>query len=144
MRFKEWLLSEISSSSMILSGPEVEYDQFQPDDGHVQQSLNIVRSIKGFFPAFRSKLKDYMILQAFEEAIKQGFPRNGGSPFNYSKDGWLNDEVQTYVAQRMGMQFQEIEPYCERLRHYFQQIWDESKKKNWDYKQAGPSYPDVA
>ncbi len=139
--FKIWLESTDVGFTTVSGGGyghEIENDPFIPDQAHIQHALNISSRIKGFFPAFRQVIKDGAILNAFSNALKQGFPKNG-EPFNYQKQNWLNDEIQAYIAKVVGMDFRQVEPYCEPLRQSFVQIYN--NLKGWDDKQQSQSWP---
>ena len=143
--FKYWLEDQNNTpnfgnyTTQSMSYPEAEFDNFIPDENHIRHALDISGRIQGFFPAFRSRIKDQAILMAFTDALKMGLPSNG-SPLNYSKSDYLNDEIQQYIAQRVKMPFDQVEPYCERLKSYFVNII-KNMKSNWDGTQPEDNFP---
>lgn len=127
--FKKWILSELTVSMMTMGGPEVEYDEFEPDENHVLSCLKLSGTYKGFFRTFRAKIKDYMLLKAFEEATESF---KGMHPF--APNNQLQHNFQQYIAARIGLPLQQIEPYCDRLMVYFRKIAGEhNNTKTWDY-----------
>lgn len=133
--FKKWIESNFNGiSTGSQSHPETEYDPFVPDQTHIQHAINISKNIKGFFPAFRNVIKTQAILKSFHNNLQ-----NGKNPFNYKKSNWLNDEIQKNIADEVGMEFNQVEPYCEPLRPYFVQMYNNSK--SWNHNQQNQSWP---
>jgi hypothetical protein len=130
--FKKWIENTDMGFSTVsnLGHGEVESDPFIPDQTHIQHALNISKKIRGFFPAFRQIVKTGAILNAFTLALKNGLPSGNKQPFNYSKDNWLDDEVQNYIAKTVGMDFNQVEIYCTPLKQHFVQIYN--NLKGWD------------
>ncbi len=115
--FKIWLESTDVGFTTVSGGGyghEIENDPFIPDQAHIQHALNISSRIKGFFPAFRQVIKDGAILNAFSNALKQGFPKNG-EPFNYQKQNWLNDEIQALQYICHSYTYNIFHPYIQPL-----------------------------
>lgn len=147
MTFKKWM--EISTpafgvTTLAMHQPETEHDPFVPDETHVQQAINVSQRIKGFFPAFRSVIKTNAILKAFWDALNAGLPKNGEMPFNYSKSDFLNDEIQQYIANAVGMPFDRVEQYSAPLKFHFIQMYN--NRTGWDHRQQTnnwPGHPDL-
>ena len=137
--FKKWLESTdvgFTTTPNLYGTGEVETDSYLPDPMHIAKALSISAQTGGFFQAFRSSIKKESILAAFRDALKMS---KGQSPFNYSKDNWLNDKIQRYIAQRVGMPFQNVEIYCEPLKRDFVNIFNQHK--SWDGNQLSKSWP---
>lgn len=140
MTFKDWIEStaDFSGISTQISGhPETEHDPFIPDQIVIQHALQASKRIKGFFPAFRHVVKIGIILKAFWDALQRKI--GGEIPFNYQKSDWLNDDIQQFIASETGLDVNQVEPYCEPLKHYFVQMFNNTK--SWDYEQQSQSWP---
>lgn len=135
--FKKWLESTANFNGISTAsnaGPETEHDPFIPDQSHIQHAINISKRIKGFFPAFRNVIKTQAILQSFHKNLQ-----NGENPFDYKKSSWLNDEIQQDIADEIGVDINQLEPYCQPLKQYFVQMYNNSK--SWNDKQQNQNWP---
>ena len=126
-----------------VKGPEIEIDDFMPDQNHVQQAMNVANRIQGFFPSFRKTIKDQAILTAFGKAIDQGLPTGGGTPFNINRpQNYLNDEVQEFIAKSVNMPFDQVEVYCNPLKMHFMDIY-QKRHQSWDGNVDHPTFPEM-
>lgn len=86
-------------------------------------------------------MKDKMILKAFEDALKKGLSKNS-KPFDYSRQNYLNDEIQKFIADRVGMRFEDIESYCQHLKWDFINIF--KNVSGWDHNQQSQNWPGMS
>jgi len=142
--FKKWMKAQTpQNQATTINSPlpnEVEHDNFAPDDSHIQHALNMSNRVQGFFPAFRSSIKDKMILKTFSDILNSNMLRNG-FPLNYQNRDYLSDEARHHIARIVKLPLGQIEDYTQRLKSHFLELVKEKQRTNWDGTSPEDSFP---